>query len=164
MRIAIIGDIHSNLINLQKSLSIIQEKGLAHIIVVGDLQSPEVIDIIGSTNKKISIVFGNADFDRESFIKRAKKYKNIEIFGDFGELDFNNRKIGFCHFYSEAKEIATKGIYDIVFCGHKHSPIEEKINSTILIRPGEIAGQYCEPTFCIYDLDKMKAELVLLNR
>jgi len=162
MLIAVFGDIHSNLENLKRALAIIQGKGVAHIIVVGDLQSLETIDIIGATSIKTSIVFGNADYDRDAFISRAKKYENIEIFGDFGEIELKSKKIGFCHFAGDARNMAKTGKYDVVFSGHRHSPIEEHIKGTLYIRPGEIAGQYYKPTFCIFDTETMKAELVLI--
>lgn len=162
-KIAIIGDIHSNLANLKRALEIIKKNQLSHIIVVGDLQNLETIDIMGTTNVKFSIVFGNADYERDAFLDRAKKYENIKIFGDFGEIELDSKKIGFCHYAGDARKMAKTGKYDVVFSGHRHSPTEEKIGDTIYIRPGEIAGQYFKPTFCIFDLEKMKPELILIN-
>lgn len=163
MRIAILGDIHSNLENLRTALSIVQGKEIAHIIVVGDLQSLESIDIIGITFIKTSIIFSNADWDRDAFLDKAKKYKNIKIFGDIGELKFDNVKIAFCHYPQTAKKLARERDFNVIFCGHWHSPWEEKINGTLIIRPGEVAGQIYKPTFCILDTENFKRELVLLN-
>lgn len=164
MQIAILGDIHSNLINLKRAFDILAKKAICHIIIVGDLQSLETIDIIGATNIKTSIVFGNADFDRNAFIKRAKKYENIKIYGDRGELEIDEVKIAFCHYPQTAKKIAREEDVEVVFAGHWHSPYEEKINGTLYIRPGEIAGHYYEPAFCIFDTKNMKPELILINR
>lgn len=165
MKIAVLGDIHSNLVNLKIALEKVKSRDIGHIIVLGDLQNVEVIDIIGITNYKSSIIFGNADFDRNAFIKRAQKYKNIETFeGSKGELEIEGAKIAFCHYPQTAKKLAKEEDLDVVFSGHWHSPWEEKINGTLSIRPGEIAGQYYKSTFCIFDTEKMKAELVLVNR
>ncbi|PIZ00206.1 hypothetical protein COY62_03750 [bacterium (Candidatus Howlettbacteria) CG_4_10_14_0_8_um_filter_40_9] len=164
MIIAIIGDIHSNLTNLKKALLLVQEREVKHIIVVGDLQSLETIDIMGLTNIKSSIIFGNADWDRDAFLDKAKKYKNIKIFGDVGELKFDDVKIAFCHYPQTAKKLARENDTDVIFCGHWHSPWEEKINGTLIIRPGEVAGHFYKPTFCIFDTETMKAELVFINQ
>lgn len=164
MNLAIIGDIHSNISNLKNALDKVKERGIDHIIVVGDLQNPDVCDIIGSTNIKVSIVFGNADFDREEFIKKTKPYNNIEILGDLGELQIDNIKIGFHHYHREAIEMAKSGEYDVVFSGHRHSPHAEYFGKTLYLRPGEIAGQFNPPTFAIFDTKTKKAELVFINR
>jgi len=92
LKIAVLGDIHSNIVNLKKALFKARKRGISHIIIVGDLQSPEVIDIIGITNIKTSIIFGNADFDQDAFLFNAKKYKNIKIFGDRGDLEIEGDK------------------------------------------------------------------------
>lgn len=162
MKIAIIGDIHSNIVNLKKSLEIVKKRGINQIICTGDLQSLETIDIIGTTFIKTSIIFGNADWDREAFLDKAKKYKNIKIFGDIGELKFDDVKIAFCHYPQTAKKLAKENDFNVIFCGHWHSPWEKKVNGTLIIRPGEVAGQFYKPTFCIFDTETMKAELVLI--
>jgi len=165
MLLAIISDIHGNLANLAKALETIKKEKPDIMLVCGDLQDPEAINLIGAANIKTHIVFGNADFAIEDLLRKgAKKFSYIKIHGDLGELVLKNKKIAFCHFYSEAKKIAATRNYDIVFAGHRHSPWEEKIGNTILIRPGNIAGLYYNPTFCFYDLEKMKARLVLLNK
>lgn len=162
MKIAILGDIHSNLINLEKALEQVKSRHIRHIIVVGDLQSLETTDIIGTTFIKTSIIFGNADYDRDAFSDKAKKYKNIKIFRDVGELKFDNVKIAFCHYPQTAKKLAKEKDFNVIFCGHWHSPWEERVNGTLIIRPGEVAGHYYKPTFCIFDTETMKAELVLI--
>ncbi|MCL5093934.1 MAG: YfcE family phosphodiesterase [Patescibacteria group bacterium] len=163
MLLAVIGDIHSNILNLKKALEIIKKRGVQNLLVVGDLQSPEILDIIENSFKKTSIVLGNAEFDRELFKKIAEKYQNIEIYEGKGSLELDSKRIGFSHNDGVARKMAEEGKYDIVFSGHKHSPWEEKIKKTIYIRPGEIAGEFYKPTFCIYDLEKMEAELILIN-
>jgi len=163
MILAIMGDIHSNTVNLAKAIKIIESKFVDQIIVVGDLQNPDIIDIIGITNTKVSIVFGNADFDREEFMKRARNYKNIEIFGDIGELQIDDTKLAFCHFHQKAIEMAKSGKYDVVFSGHRHSPHLEYFNETLYLRPGEIAGHYNPPTFAIFDTKTQKSELIRVN-
>lgn len=163
MKIAVLSDIHGNLANLKKALSLIKEEKIKTIIVCGDFQDPEAVSLIGALKLQTLIVFGNADFDEFIFEKEAKKYPNIQIFEKIGEIVLKNKKIAFCHFYQTGKKLALTEKYDLIFCGHRHSPWEEKIGKTILIRPGNIAGLYYNPTFCIYDLEKMKAELVLLN-
>ena len=165
MKIAIIGDIHSNLENLKNALTKVKDRDIEQVIVVGDLQNPEVIDIIGSTSMKFSIVFGNADYNEQEFVERALQFSNIQVFGKEGTLELGGRRIGFDHYPQTVSKMVHEGEYDVVFSGHRHSPWEEKIgkNKTLSICPGEIAGQRYRPTFCIFDLESMKPELILIN-
>ena len=55
------------------------------------------------------------------------------------------------------------GKYDLVFYGHTHKPWAEKIGNCLLANPGELAGQRFKPTFAIYDIQKDKLQLKILE-
>ena len=80
------------------------------------------------------------------------------------ELEFNRRKIAFCHFPDIAKKLAQSGKFDLVFYGHSHRPWDEKIGNTHMINPGELAGQFYKPTFAVYDTTSGSLELKILEK
>lgn len=165
MRIAIISDIHDNWARLDQVVDLIKkEKDIKTVICCGDVCAPSTLEKLAKTlpKHKIYLVWGNVDGDHAMDEKVAKKAGNVEIMGEFGKLELDGRKIAFCHYPAKAKELAKTKKFDVVFYGHTHKPWEEKIGSTIILNPGEITGFFYTPSFAIYDLAKMKAELKLL--
>ena len=98
---------------------------------------------------EIKFVKGNGDYDLDLPEKM--------------ELEFNGKRIAFCHFPDMAKKMAQSGKFDMVFYGHTHRPWDEKIGECHMINPGELAGQFYKPTFAVYDTATGKLELKILE-
>ncbi|OGD65998.1 hypothetical protein A3F08_01020 [Candidatus Berkelbacteria bacterium RIFCSPHIGHO2_12_FULL_36_9] len=122
-------DSHDNIANMEKALKYISEQGINFIIHCGDLAAPSMLSdvIIPNFKGQIYMVIGNVG-DPDLLEKIAKGYKDVRIYGNKGEINIKGKKIGFCHFPNEAKQMAQSGQFDIVFYGHTHRPWEEKIN------------------------------------
>jgi putative phosphoesterase len=167
MKIAVVSDIHDNWANLDRfSRQLNELEEIEHIVVCGDIASPETLRKMGveMPEKTIHAVCGNVDGDIGGHEEVAKDLVNIRFYGQRGSLELNKKKIGFTHRPSEAREIAKGGDFDIVFYGHTHQPWEERQGECILLNPGELTYFFYTPTYAIYDLIDMKAELVLLNK
>lgn len=147
MEIAIISDIHNNIVNLKKVLDFCADKQIDKIICCGDLASQETLDFFcDNFSGEIFYTFGNME-DGQMNIKALKhenneapeynqdgyfKYRNAKVYEDFGELEIEGspvkpgghgvKKIAFIHFPREAKVLAESGKYDFVFYGHTHKP------------------------------------------
>lgn len=179
MKIAVVADIHDNLIRWEKAAGIIQSENIKVGICCGDVSSLEKLIEISKSFEKLYLVFGNEDYrliDKTSLFPEnieffsKKKEKKREHFNDFwvksvGRIKLENRNIIFTHSNSKflAQEIAHGEKPDIIFYGHTHTPWEEKKDEMIFLCPGEICGRYGQSTFAIYDLSKMKAKLVILK-
>ena len=165
MKIAIFSDIHDNLTNLKKALQVVKLKKISYIFILGDICSPFIIPYFGKFKGNFYIVFGNVEGDKIGIFEKAKNFKNIKIFYKqiFGEKKILGIKIGFVHWPEIAFKMAQSQEYKIVFFGHTHKKKIMKIKDTLLINPGEIAGNLYPPSFAILDIKSFKAEFIDLN-
>ena len=165
MKFAIISDSHDNLPNIYKALDYIKKQGINTIIHCGDVCAPSVMkEIAEKFDGEIHLTYGNVDGDRELMEKLAADLDNIKIHGEVGKIELGEKKIAWNHYPEEAKDIAKKNKYDLVFYGHTHRPWEEKIGNTLVLNPGTLAGLFAKATFAIYDTTKDKAQLILLEK
>ena len=163
MKIAIISDIHGNMAYLARAKETIDAEKLEIVICCGDIQDEEAFAELDTWKQKVYVSFGNADYAiREMLDRGTLVTKHTEVFLDYGVLNIDGTKLAFCHYPKYAEKLAESGRFDVVFYGHDHKPWERKIGKTILLNPGEIQARDGKPTFAIYDLKKMKAELKLL--
>lgn len=176
MRIAIISDIHNNEVNLQKVLNYCEREKISTIICCGDLASRETLDFMNDIfTGTIYYVFGNMDNEQLIDIKRhldpswalsaqvAQKYRNTLAFKEFGEAEFENKKIAFVHFPKEAKKLAETGKYNFVFYGHTHKPWLEKIGNCIMLNPGNVTGDFYPPSFAVWNTGDDKLALIRIH-
>lgn len=167
MKIIVIADIHDNWANLDRFMIQTREMDeVKTVICCGDVCAPDTLKKLaeGLADKKIYVVWGNVDGDHKMEEQIAKDTGNVEILGETGEITLSGKKIAITHYPQKAKKLAQTGKFDIVFYGHTHKPWEEKIGKTILLNPGELTYFFYTPTYAIYDLSKMKAKLIVLNK
>lgn len=163
MKIAIISDIHGNMAYLEAAKERIDREKIKIVICCGDAQDEEVFFELDSWKQEVYLSLGNADFHLKNKLESGLIWpEKLKYFADFGVINLDGKKIAFCHYDFLARKLAESGKYDLIFFGHTHTPWEEKIGKTLLLNPGEITAQYGKPTFAIYDLIKMKAELIVL--
>ena len=112
------------------------------------------------------MVFGNVDGDKYSMIKMKEQGKlpNVIIYGDFGQIELDNKKIVFTHHLKFAQALANTEKYDLIFYGHSHQPWEEKIGNCQIVNPGTLAGLFYKATFAVYDTKEDKLELKILEK
>lgn len=163
MKIAIISDIHGNMVYLSKAKEIIEKAQVNTVVCCGDIQTEEIFHELDSWRQKVYLALGNADKELGRKLEAGILYpERLEYYNDFGVINLVGKKIAFCHYDFLAKKLANENKYDLIFYGHTHTPWEEKINNTVLLNPGEITAQFGKPTFAIYDLDELKAKLVFI--
>ncbi|MCS6789144.1 MAG: YfcE family phosphodiesterase [Patescibacteria group bacterium] len=164
MQIAIISDTHDNYKNLIKALTLINQNKVSALIHCGDVTSLDTLKIIiENFNNPIYLSLGNGD-DQQIFFNFLNKNKNLNlnIFSDFGQFNIENIKIGLTHFPDFIKNHLINN-FDFIFYGHTHKPWEEKINNTIVLNPGNIAGILYRPSFAILDIKSLKRKLVIVE-
>lgn len=161
MKIAIISDIHDNEVRLREALEICKTKSIEDCICCGDVQHFETLEMITDSFNKVYLAFGNGDYG----ISRNTGLipENVEWNEKIQEISLANLKIAIVHYDHIAKKLANSDKYDVVFYGHTHTPWEKKVGNTILINPGEVAGQFGKASFAIFDTKSQKAQLFLLK-
>jgi putative phosphoesterase len=195
LRIALIADIHSNLLALEAVLDTLRKKNVQKVLNAGDIigygpRPNEVVDLVRRAgllsirgNHDHAILVGEYGWFNESAAATAKW--TAEIIED-SNLEYLNRLkreeviridgkvIGMFHGSpddpdeyvldaSRGGELLQNSNYDVIFCGHTHSPVQVRIGKRLFINPGSV-GQprdgNPDASFSILDLDTMESETV----
>ncbi len=162
MLIAIISDIHDNVVNLEKCLKWCQENKVEKLICCGDITNLETVNILARQFPgEIFIAEGNCRLYEESDLNH---FKNITYCGEIGIKEEDSIRIGFCH---EKRKIIkmleiSHDSLDFIFYGHSHKPWIEKKNNITIANPGNIAGVWNQATFAVLDTTNKKLELKIL--
>jgi uncharacterized protein len=187
MKIAIISDIHDNLVNLEKCLKWCAENQIEKIICCGDVTNGETLEILATYNSpfergalragcvkddscgRVYIVRGNMElYDEDELVA----YPNIVNGGRTAVWEIRDKKIGVCHEPFLIKELFAKNslprkdyqkAIDIIFYGHTHKPWIEDRGGTLIVNPGTLGGVFSRATFAVYDTAKVEPELKILD-
>lgn len=164
MIVGVFSDVHDNLENLQRTLTLFKERGAETLIYCGDFCSPIPSREMGAGFAgDIHVVFGNGDGDRFAISNVAKnQYPNLKLHGEHAELELGGRKIAVTHYPFYAEALARTGDYDAVFSGHTHQTHQEQIGSCLWVNPGEVLGWKGTPTCAIYNTETNSAEIIPL--
>jgi len=164
MKIAVLSDIHSNLVNLSKVRTAIEEEKVAAVFCCGDIQTEDVLIEFKRWKMPIYLCWGNADIAlREKTENNELDHGHVKISDEYGEAEIRKRKIAFTHTDELARKLAGMKKYDLVFYGHTHTPWISVQEETTLVNPGEVAGHFGPATFALCELDgKMKPELKVI--
>jgi putative phosphoesterase len=151
MQIAILSDIHDNLPALRRALEKCQ--GADALICCGDLCSPFVARELGTGfARPIHIVFGNNDGDPFRIASNAARFPQIQLHGEYVELDLGGKSFAINHFDNIGRALARGGVFDVVCFGHNHKFEITHAGRTLVINPGEIFGGLTgHSTFVLYD-------------
>lgn len=166
MKIAIISDVHNNIVNLKKVLDYCASQNIEKIICCGDLASIETLDFLNDNfSGEILYTFGNMDNDfLKNYFFKNNQFKKTKIFKESGETEIEGKKIAFVHFPRIAKGLCRTGKYDFVFYGHSHKPWEEAIDNCKMLNPGNVAGEIYPATFAVWKTENDKLELIRVDR
>jgi putative phosphoesterase len=161
MKIAIISDIHDNLVRWEEAAEIIKKEKITIGICCGDVTSLDTLKEVAKPFKTLHLAVGNGDYG----IKNAMGLipENVEAHGNVGVVKLADKKIAFCHYDWLAEKLFDSRNYDLIFYGHTHTPWERRDGEFLILNPGEIAGQFGKASFAILNLDNSKSELKLLK-
>jgi putative phosphoesterase len=147
--IAIISDIHDNLVNLEKCLKWCAANAVDKLVCCGDVTNSETLEFLAKGFKgEIFIVRGNMEIYQEEEIKN---YPNFRYGGRVAIFEIGGKKVGVCHEPFLVKEVFALGRPDIIFYGHTHKPWLEDRDKVALINPGTLGGVFTAATFASWD-------------
>ena len=160
MKIAILSDSHDNIWKLAEAMPTLASADA--VIHCGDLVAPFMILrlIQGLKDIPLHLVWGNNDGDKGLIAEVASQAKNVNLHGDFADLELGGLKIGVNHYPNVARRLAASGSYDVVCYGHDHTAHEEWFGKTLLLNPGELMGLQGRSTLAILDTDSSKVQFV----
>ncbi len=161
MKIAIISDIHDNLINLEKCLKWCRENNIEELICCGDVTNGETLEFLSKKfTGKVHLVKGNMEIYGE---KEIGQYGNIKYYGKIGKVDIGGKIAGLCHEPYLIKKVLEQGKCDIIFYGHTHEPWAEKQDGITTVNPGTLGAVFQKATFAIWDSESGGLELKILE-
>ena len=165
MLVGVFSDVHDNLTNLRRALTLFRKRGAEVLLFCGDFCSPIPSRVMGNEFEgEIHVVFGNGDGDRFAISNVAKTlYPNLKLHGEYAELDLGGRKVAVTHYPFYARALARSGDYDAVFSGHTHERHEERFGDCLWSNPGEILGWQGPPTCALYDTATNQVEIITLT-
>jgi hypothetical protein len=193
MKIAIISDIHDNLVNLEKCLSWCERNKIQRLVCCGDVTNSETLKFLSDNFKGIIyLVRGNMEIYDEV---EVEQHNNIEYLGRIGKVELGGKIAGICHepayitkIISSSGRIGNKNDFadtessvkisagkpylidklresccDVVFYGHTHKPWEERREGVKIVNPGTLGGMFAKATFAVWDSASGEAELKILE-
>ncbi len=164
MRIAIISDTHDNHATLLKFIQWIKKNPVDLIIYCGDICQRETLELLlMQISVPIHVVYGNGD-DPDDFASLVKKYSQLTLHGEVGDVVLDNQRFMFNHYPDQARTIALNEKPDFSLYGHTHKPWEEVVGECRLVNPGTLAGLFQLATFALYDTQTKKLELKLIEQ
>ena len=163
MLIGILSDIHDLLQNLEKALTVFQERKITTLIFCGDFCSPIPARVLGKYAGDVHCVFGNGDGDRFHIAEFAHgDFPSLKLHGEYADLQLGGVKIAVTHYPFYARALAETGRYQAVFSGHTHVQSEERIGDCLWLNPGEIMGWQGKATCAVYDTATNTSEIIVL--
>jgi len=161
MRIAIISDIHDNLVNLKKCLAWCRKEEIKTILCCGDVTNSETLAYLSDNfSGIIYLIRGNMEIYDEA---EVKNYKNIKYLGRYGRVELADKKIGICHEPAFIDKVLGLEECGLVFYGHTHQPWTEAISNVKIYNPGTLGGVFSKATFAYWDVSKAEPELKILE-
>ncbi len=162
MKIAVLSDIHDNIWALTRAVDAVADMGAARLFFLGDFCAPFTLkQLAEGFSGGIDAVLGNNDGDRRLLSRIASEYENVNIHGEFAEVEIAGRRIALTHYPDIAAAVA-EGSRDAVFYGHDHIAYSGQVGQTVLANPGEIMGRFGSSTFGVYDTESQEFRHVTL--
>jgi len=147
--LAVVSDLHDNLINLQLWAKWCQAEGVQEAVFCGDLTDSDSFQQLASLwPGQLYFVQGNADNYAPADIPQRANFHNL---GRHGRFVINNRTIGVCHEPEYQDIVLNDGPVDVLFYGHTHKPWQEQSDNIWRVNPGTLGGVYYPATFALYD-------------
>jgi putative phosphoesterase len=163
MIIAIISDIHDNLVNLDKCLIWCKKEKINTIICCGDVCNSDTLKFLSANfGGEIFLVDGNGETFTESDLEGLK---NIKYRQEIAVEKISELTLGFCHQDRDIEKVIKKSgnLPDFIFYGHSHKPWLEKKNGMFIVNPGNISGTFFHATFAVLNTKTKNLELKIIS-
>jgi putative phosphoesterase len=161
MQIGVVSDTHNNLKNIDKIITIFNEKNISLVIHTGDIANAKSLEKFSKLQGKLIGVYGNNDRNEEGIKKIA----------DINHFSFKEppKVVTLCH-----KNVAVfhepdliddflrqNNNTDVVIHGHTHRYRNETKNGVLFFNPGECAGmQVGSNAVGVIDLISLEAKRI----
>ena len=161
MLFGVVSDTHNNFKNIEKIISLFNERELSFVVHTGDISSAKALSKFSELNCSLYGVYGNNDRNEIGLEDVASK-NYFKISAPPLRISREGKKIAIFHepngidkYLMENKDI------DIILHGHTHRFREEVINKVLIFNPGESAGMLKgKNAVGIVDLETLSTERI----
>ena len=163
MKIGLISDTHDNIQNIQKAISLFNDKHVSFVIHAGDIVSPEAVEAF--TGVKLIAVLGNNDLEVDGLTNAFDRIGG-QLKGEFHELVQDDLIFAIYHGTNPRRKesLIQSGKYDVVVYGHTHRIQNKKIGKTLVVNPGTAKGWFFgyRATAAVFDTKTKESEFLYL--
>ncbi|MGH9978446.1 MAG: YfcE family phosphodiesterase, partial [Nitrososphaeraceae archaeon] len=119
MKIGLISDTHDNIQNIQKAITLFNDKHVKVVIHAGDIVSPETVKAFDGM--RLIGVLGNNDLQIHELTDAFDKIGG-QLKGEFCEIEQGKLRLAVYHGTDSRrkKSLIECGKYDVIICGHTH--------------------------------------------
>jgi putative phosphoesterase len=171
MKLCILSDSHDHIALLDAAVCRAAEAGAEAVLHCGDVVAPSTLHCLEKHRLPVHVIHGNNTGDLYTLGRLAADNSSvIRYHGMDAGLTLHGRRIFLVHYPHYARAMGSTGDWDIVCCGHSHSPAIERIPSvsgteTLLLNPGTIGGVGQAPaTYMLVDLASMNLEILEVDK
>jgi len=171
MKICIVSDSHDRGPMLAEAVALAKVEGAEAVLHCGDLIGVGTVKASMKLGLPLHLVHGNNLGDLVALSKLACSSEGLlNYHGRDATIELVGRRIFMTHYPHYGLGMACTGDYDLVCCGHSHTPaIERQANvkggETWLVNPGTVAGLGAPAaTWILGDLASMTFEVRELMR
>lgn len=138
MKLGLLSDTHGKVELVEKTIQQFKEHQPDVLIHTGDITRVSDINSLFELDIPLHIVFGNCDFNTESF-KQAERSTSMVLHGSADLLSINGTKIGITHgHFDRLFDELRQEDPDIIIHGHTHERRDEKQGNVRYINPGSV--------------------------
>tara|TARA_B100000212_G_scaffold209241_1_gene158008 strand:- start:46679 stop:47170 length:492 start_codon:yes stop_codon:yes gene_type:complete len=140
MLVGVVSDTHNNLVNIEKIITIFNQRQVDFVVHTGDITNAKSLERFLDLKCDLYGVYGNNDTYEigleEVANKHDFKFQNPPLL-----LRKSDKEIAIFHEPDEIEKfLIDKKSIDVVLHGHTHRHRQEIINNVLFFNPGESAG------------------------
>ena len=160
MLVGVVSDTHNNIKNIERAISLFNDRKVSLVIHTGDIANSKSLEKFSALNCDLIGVYGNND-RAELGLKEVIAKNSFEFEEPPLLLVKNKKKIAVFHEPNCIHDFLLGNEVDIVLHGHTHRYRKEIINNTLVFNPGESAGMIeGKNAIGLVDLDNLKTERI----
>ena len=171
MKICILSDSHDHIALLNAAVAEAKALGAEAVLHCGDVVAPSSLHALQKHGLPVHVIHGNNTGDLFTLGRLASRPDSlIHYYGMDADLELGGRRIFIVHYPHYARAMAATGDWDLVCCGHSHSPSIQNLRNieggtTPLVDPGTVGGVGRAPaTWVLGDLDNMSFEIYEMDK
>lgn len=153
--LGVISDVHGETETTARAFDEFEKRGVERVVCCGDLGDLAILEIFRRI--PTDFVAGNCDASRRETLAAEIPRIGGRFWGDFGEIEWREKRIFFAHGHGLLAERIADEIYseswDLICFGHSHRFEARRLGRTLLLNPGAIQARSEKPSCAVLDVD-----------